>query len=1243
MGMTAVSTAILRFSLCLWMCLSITCEQPSPEEEELFSTVKQTKLEWSSTPAKAWSEVRMKLGSETEHPVNQACSSKSGPRTLWSGWISQKDAGGHTLFLDLTFAQEDEASSQLSPLLVFVQESPRPIRRFSSMNEINLLELRAPHPFHETASLPDKQNLNVNQGLPLGRRLQKGLHLGFSYSGPCLFIASIRLYYWKCPGFVEHQASFERADGGSELVSGACVENSVEISPPRRECNTNGFWGPLQGQCDCLPGHQEARELCVACRAGTYKSAIGSGGCSPCPPNSKTDGEGAVECECMLGYSRVSGDPTEMGCSKPPSSPQKVRVNRVSDSSLELRWDPPFDLGGRAEVWYDVQCWETEQDSGEEWQPCGDAVRFYPNRRKLSDTAVNVTGVDPRVDYRLSVEAANAISAVQGRAGSAESVTIHRWKYDVIHTPAPPKEDPPSVCRAGTYKSANGSGGCSPCPPNSRTDGEDAVECECMRGFSRVSGDPTEMGCTKPPSSPQKVRVHRVSDSSLELRWDPPFDLGGRAEVWYDVQCWETEQDSGEEWQPCGDAVRFYPNRRKLSDTAVSVTGVDPRTDYRLSVEAANAISAVQGRAGSAESVNIHRWKYDVIHTPAPPKEDPPSVCRAGTYKSANGSGGCSPCPPNSRTDGEDAVECECMRGYSRVSGDPTEMGCTKPPSSPQKVRVHRVSDSSLELRWDPPFDLGGRAEVWYDVQCWETEQYSGEEWQPCGDAVRFYPNRRKLSDTAVNVTGVDPRTDYRLSVEAANAISAVQGRAGSAESVNIHRWKPDVIHTPAPPAHIKDDSLPVWILAGGIGGGALLLILVITGVCYKRRSYAKLSPDLELALLPTTTQMIYRRSEQHDITPGPQPISTGQLLEGLCGRLQTSLRDMLVDRGCLTVGKPLGVGEFGSVYEGAFAPQEGDDIKVAVKTMKVGIHSQDDLDSFLKEAEIMQGFDHDNVVKLLGVTLEQEQDASVPTPMLILPFMKHGDLRRFLIATRYNDVPMFVPYQSLLRFMIDIAAGMQYLSSHSFVHRDLAARNCMLGDDLRVSVADFGLSKKICSTDYYRQNAAVRMPIKWMAIESLSESIYSVKSDVWSFGVTMWEIATRGRTPYPGVHNHELLDLLESGHRLKQLDFEQDLYKVMLSCWSRDPVQRPGFGELGEKLKAILSKLPPLEASEEVHYINQGLVMASQMTPEEEDREFEEGATGNIYLAGPVAVSPPMEEEDGYLLWRNNQTEKTC
>ncbi|XP_064181802.1 tyrosine-protein kinase receptor Tie-1 [Anguilla rostrata] len=877
MGTAAVSTVLLRFSLCLWMCLFVACEQPSPEEEELYSTVKHSELQWTSFPVKGWSEVRMKLGSETANTVYQACSSNSDLRTLWSDWIPQKD--GRTLFMDLTFTQEAEGTSQLSPLLVFFRESDRPVKRLSGDNDTLVHALRAPRPFSPTAKIPEgiEQSLNFSRGLPLGHLSRKGFHLGFAYSGPCVFIASVRLYSRRCPGFVESRAGFGSVVGGTGPVSGACVENSVEISPPQRECHANGLWGPLEGQCDCVPGHQEARELCVACRAGTYKPTNGSGACIPCPPNSKSDGEGAVECECMQGYSRVSGDPIEMGCTKPPSSPRKVRIHRQGGSWLELHWDAPVDLGGRAELWYDVRCAEREQDPGGRWEPCGDAVRFSPSRRGLNDTAVNVTGVDPRADYHLSVVAANAVSAVLSGADSANSITIDRWKYDVVHT-----------------------------------------------------------------------------------------------------------------------------------------------------------------------------------SVPATIKGGPPSF----------------------------------------------------------------------------------------------------------------------------------------------------------------------------------------WVVVGGACGGGLLLALAILGVCYKRRRYVKLSQDQEQPLMPMSTVVRYRRPEQRDITPAPQPIS-GQLPEGLSTRLQTSLKDMLVDRGSLTLGKPLGAGEFGSVYEGVFSPQEGGDVKVAVKTMKVGIHSLDDLESFLKEAEIMQGFDHDNVVKLLGVTLEQvqEQDSSVPMPMLILPFMKHGDLRRFLIATRYNDVPMFVPYQSLLRFMIDIAAGMEYLGSHSFVHRDLAARNCMLGDDLRVCVADFGLSRKIYSSDYYRQTAAVRVPIKWMSVESLSESIYSVKSDVWSFGVTMWEIASRGRTPYPGVHNHELLDLLESGHRLKQPECDPKLYEVMLSCWSRDPARRPGFGELGDTLRALLSELPPLEASEEVHYINQGLTAADQRAAEGGDPEFEEGATGNVYLPSPVAVPPSAEDEEGYLQYLKSQT----
>lgn len=381
---------------------------------------------------------------------------------------------------------------------------------------------------------------------------------------------------------------------------------------------------------------------------------------------------------------------------------------------------------------------------------------------------------------------------------------------------------------------------------------------------------------------------------------------------------------------------------------------------------------------------------------------------------------------------------------------------------------------------------------------------------------------------------------------------------------------------------------------------------------------------------MPGNAQITYQHPDV--IQPESQqpniPEGVIQLLGGLSRRLLDSLKDVLVERNQLTLGKELGKGEFGSVYEGIFTPEAGVNIKVAVKTMRVGIHSQQDLHEFLKEAEIMKNFDHENVVRLLGVTLKKEEDSPLPLPLVILQYMKHGDLRRFLIATRYGDIPMFVPYQTLLRFMIDIAAGMDYLSTKGFLHRDLAARNCMLGDDLRVCVADFGLSKEIYNSNYYRQNVAIRVPIKWMAIESLSESVYTTKSDVWSYGVTMWEIVSRGKTPYPAVHNYEVLDFLLSGDRLKPpADCDQKLYEIMKSCWNAEPSLRPDFRDLIEALKGLLSELPALEAWEEATYINQGLEAASGVVAEYEEslaqgpQTDSGGRQQNVYLSSPVAA----------------------
>ncbi|XP_046876663.1 tyrosine-protein kinase receptor UFO-like [Hypomesus transpacificus] len=300
---------------------------------------------------------------------------------------------------------------------------------------------------------------------------------------------------------------------------------------------------------------------------------------------------------------------------------------------------------------------------------------------------------------------------------------------------------------------------------------------------------------------------------------------------------------------------------------------------------------------------------------------------------------------------------------------------------------------------------------------------------------------------------------------------------------------------------------------------------------------------------------------------------------------LKHKLQDVMVDRHKLTLGKTLGEGEFGSVVEGLLVHGEAV-IRVAVKTMKISICSRPEMEDFLREAACMKEFDHPNVMRLVGVCLQTVDRGHYPTPVVILPFMKHGDLHSFLLYSRLGDSPLPLSCQMLVKFMTDIARGMEYLSNKRFIHRDLAARNCMLNENMTVCVADFGLSKKIYNGDYYRQGNISKMPVKWIAIESLADRVYTTKSDVWSFGVTMWEIATRGQTPYPGVENSEIYDYLRQGNRLKQpLGCPDDIYCLMFSCWRLSPKDRPGFGALRGALEQALQQIP--EQDEDLLYVN--------------------------------------------------------
>ncbi|TSM36139.1 Macrophage-stimulating protein receptor [Bagarius yarrelli] len=238
------------------------------------------------------------------------------------------------------------------------------------------------------------------------------------------------------------------------------------------------------------------------------------------------------------------------------------------------------------------------------------------------------------------------------------------------------------------------------------------------------------------------------------------------------------------------------------------------------------------------------------------------------------------------------------------------------------------------------------------------------------------------------------------------------------------------------------------------------------------------------------------------------------------------------------------------------------------------GITDVEEVELFLKEGILMKAFHHPHVLSLLGILLPADG-----LPLVVLPYMKHGDLRHFIRSKDRNPT-----VKDLIGFGLQVAKGMEYLAQKKFVHRDLAARNCMLDEKFIVKVADFGMARDILDKEYYsiQDHKRAKLPIKWMAIESLQTQKFTTKSDVWSFGVLMWEMLTRGASPYPDVDPYDMTPYLLQGRRLPQPEYCLDsLWRVLLQCWDPEPDFRPTFSVLVKNLQEIHSTL------EGEHYVN--------------------------------------------------------
>ncbi|XP_029972143.1 tyrosine-protein kinase ITK/TSK [Salarias fasciatus] len=252
-----------------------------------------------------------------------------------------------------------------------------------------------------------------------------------------------------------------------------------------------------------------------------------------------------------------------------------------------------------------------------------------------------------------------------------------------------------------------------------------------------------------------------------------------------------------------------------------------------------------------------------------------------------------------------------------------------------------------------------------------------------------------------------------------------------------------------------------------------------------------------------------------------------------------------------LVLGQELGSGQFGLVLEGTWRER-----KVAVKMMREECMSEDD---FKEEAKVMMRLSHCKLVQLYGVCTQR-------SPLcLVFEFMDNGCLTDYLRARRGRLSP-----DQLLRMCLDVSEGMMYLESSNFIHRDLAARNCLVSKNNEVKVSDFGMTRFVFD-DQYTSSQCSKFPVKWSAPEVIRYSKFSSKSDVWSFGVLMWEVYTEGRQPYEHQSNSEVVESLNKGLRLQKPRLApRSMHILMEWCWKEKPDDRPSFGILLHEIGSL-------------------------------------------------------------------------
>ncbi|XP_068600574.1 ephrin type-B receptor 4a [Brachionichthys hirsutus] len=609
------------------------------------------------------------------------------------------------------------------------------------------------------------------------------------------------------------------------------------------------------------------------------------------------------------------------------------------------------------------------------------------------------------------------------------------------------------------------------------------------------------------------------------------------------------------------------------------------------------------------------------------------TACPVGQFKSST-EGQCTGCPGFSHAAVRGSSVCLCNPGSLRAETDSPDIPCTRPPSAPRRV-VSQINGTALGLEWSEPLDNGGRKDLSYSVQCSVCRSPQGP-CASCGDSVSYRPAQQGLLGRRLEVWGMLPHTTYIFAIQALNGVSRLSGKEPASESVNIttsrdvpslvsvirksdstessltlHWSVADQPHYTITQYQIRycekerrgedqcyfsesnrkqavltdlrratqyevqvrartkagygnfspaavfrtlpdgQDSASQFLLPGifiAVGMVLLVILVVVAAYCIRKQSRIK---DPELS--DKTSQYLVGQGVKVYIDPFTYE-DPNEAVREFAKEIDVSF---------VKIEEVIGAGEFGEVCRGRLKAPGKKENYVAIKTLKGGYTDKQRRD-FLSEASIMGQFQHPNIIHLEGIIT-----ASCPV-MILTEFMENGALDSFL---RLND-SQFTPIQ-LVGMLRGIASGMKYLAEMSYVHRDLAARNILINSNLVCKVSDFGLSRFLqenSSDPTYTSSLGGKIPIRWTAPEAIAFRKFTSASDVWSYGIVMWEVMSFGDRPYWDMSNQDVINAIEQDYRLPPPpDCPTHLHQLMLDCWQKDRSARHRFAELVSALDKLI------------------------------------------------------------------------